>query len=126
MKNRNIILVAIVIIVLIPIIINEINMRPKLSLVNDVKKILKNIKDYDYKDETVEIVIDNGYTLNSKTYKIKGKGIIFIEENSSVMLSRNGMCAMKLPYSEDIMLQNEECPNYRLVDGEKMVVTETK
>ena len=70
----------------------------------------------------IEIVIDNQYELDSKTYYVEGNGIIFLEEDYSVMLSRNGMCAMKMPYSDKVMFQEEECPNYRLVEGKKIVV----
>lgn len=104
---------------IIPIVINEIKLRPKLSLINDVKSIIKDIEKYDYHGETIEVIIDNKYTINNKEHKIKGQGVIFLEDNYSVMLSRNGMCAMKMSYSDEIMFQNEECPKYRLINGSK-------
>lgn len=127
MKKKNIIIIIIVFLVLlIPIILNEISLRPKLSLIKDVEKILENIEGYSISKDIIEILINDGYKINNKHYNVKGKGVIFIEEKPSVMLSRNGMCAMKLPHSDDIMFQNEECPNYRLINGEKVVSKETK
>ena len=114
----------IILIVIIPIVINEINIRTKLALINDVKEILVIINEYEYGKETKEIVIANEYEFDSKIYKVDGQGIIFLEENPSVMLSRDGMCAMKLPYKDEVMFQEEECPTYRLVNGEKVVVKE--
>lgn len=120
-RKYKIALVIIFLIFICAIVIKEIEMRPKLNLIKDVEKILKNIKNVKY-TETIEIIIDNGYVIDDKLYQVDGKGVIFIEDSTSVMLSRDGMCAMKLPYSDDIMLQEEVCPNYRLVDGEKIVV----
>lgn len=118
-KKSKIILIVITIIMIIPIVINEIKLRPKLSLINDIKSIIKDIEKYDYHGETIEVIIDNKYTINNKEHKIKGQGVIFLEDNYSVMLSRNGMCAMKMSYSDEIMFQNEECPKYRLINGSK-------
>ncbi|HPF83510.1 MAG TPA: hypothetical protein PLV83_05055 [Bacilli bacterium] len=123
-KKHIIILIIIFLIVVSYIVIDQIKLRPKIELINDVKEIMNNIKDYKT-SETIEIVINNEYEFNKKTYKVKGKGVIFLEDKPSIMLSRNGMCAMKLPYSEDIMFQKEECPNYRLINNKKIIV-ETK
>lgn len=123
MKKDYIIIIGIIIVIIIPIIINEAKLRPKISLINDVKEIMYNIKDYRGNEEVIELIINNGYRLNEKYYKVEGNGVIFIEDEPSVMLSRNGMCAMKLPYSDKVMFQNEECPKYRLVNGEKKMIT---
>lgn len=122
MSKRDKILIMIVILVaIIPIIINEIKIRPKLNLINDVKKILRNIDNYKFSDEELskEYIIDNGYTIDGKDYKVNGNGVIFIDKSNSVFLNRNGMCAMKLPYSEEVMIQYEECPVYRMFNGIK-------
>lgn len=116
--KHKIVLVVIITILVIPIIINEAKLRPKIKLINDVKSIVDKIEDYDYHGSTMEVLINNEYTINNKIYKIKGNGVIFLEDNYSVMLSRNGMCAMKMPYSDEIMFQEEVCPEYRLIDGE--------
>lgn len=122
MNIRNkIILLIIIVILLIPIVINEINLRPKLKLISDVEKILDNIEGYDSQENILEVLIVDEYKIDNKTYKVKGNGVIFLEDNPSVMLSRNGMCAMKLPYSDEIMFQEEECPKYRLINGEKVI-----
>ena len=120
--KTKIIIGLLIIIFLISIVITEINSRPKLSLIKDVEEIVEKIEKYNYKGEVVEIIIDDKYELNSKTYYVEGNGVIFLEEEYSVMLSRNGMCAIKMPYSDNVMFQEEECPNYRLVDGKKIVV----
>lgn len=121
MKSK-IVLVIIVAALLIPIVINEVKLRPKLKLINDVKNILDNIEGYDSQGNIFEVLIVDEYKIDNKTYKVKGNGVIFFEDSPSVMLSRNGMCAMKLPYSDEIMFQEEECPKYRLVNGEKVIV----
>lgn len=121
-KKTKLILVLIILIFVIAVIINEVKMRPKLNLINDVKKIYSNIENLEYKEETIEILINNKYIINNKEYIVKGHGVIFVEDNPSVMLSRNGMCAMKLPHNSNILFQDEECPNYRLINGEKIVV----
>lgn len=120
-KREKILILIVLLVAIIPIIINEIKIRPKLNLINDVKKILKNIDTYKDSDEEIskEYLIDNGYTIDGKNYKVNGHGVIFIDKNSSVFLNRNGMCAMKLPYSEEVMIQYEECPVYRMFNGIK-------
>lgn len=123
MKNKDKIIIGVIIILIItPIIINEIVMRPRLALINDVNKIVEIIKKTELPVMTKEIVIDNGFKINNKNYEVKGRGVIFLEKNYSVMLSRNGMCALKMDYDDKIMFQKEECPNYRLVNGEKKIV----
>lgn len=69
----------------VPIVINEINIRPKLNLINDVKKILKDIDNYELSEDGVaeEYIIDNGYTINDKSYTVKGTGVIFVDESNS-------------------------------------------
>ena len=102
--------------------LKEVKVRPKLNLINDVKKIVANIENANYKGNILEILIDGGYELNSKKYTVDGEGVIFLEEDYSVMLSRDGMCAIKMPYSDKIMFQEAECPNYRLKDNKKVVI----
>lgn len=120
-KTKIIILMIIVLFILI-VILTEIKMRPKLSLINDVKNIVNILEEIDYKGEVIEIIIDNKFELNSNLYYVEGNGVIFLEEEYSVMLSRNGMCALKMPYSNEIMFQDEECPKYRLIDNKKVVI----
>ena len=119
--SKVIILLAFLIFIIL-IVITEVKFRPKLNLINDVKEIVKNIEKFNYSDETIEIIINNEYEINSKVYEVKGEGVIFLEEEYSVMLSRDGMCALKMPYSDEIMFQEEECPKYRLIGNEKVVI----
>lgn len=122
MKTKEKALILIVfIVVAVPIVINEINIRPKLNLINDVKKILKNVDKYKLAEDGIaeEYVIDNGYNIDNTKYTVKGTGVIFLDESNSVFLNRDGMCAMKVPYSEDIMIQYTECPVYRMFNGIK-------
>jgi|GEM_PF-3979898 len=120
-KKEKILILVVFMAAVIPIVINEINIRPKLTLINDVKKILKNIDSYELNDDSIaeEFIINNGYTIHNDEYYVKGTGVIFMDKSNSVFLNRNGMCAMKVPYSEDIMIQYEECPVYRLFNGIK-------
>ena len=121
-RITKIIILILILIFIICIIITEINVRPKLALINDVKEIVEKIEKLNYKGEVKEIIIDNKYTLESNRYNVEGEGVIFLEEEYSVMLSRNGMCALKMPYSDEVMFQNEECPKYRLIDNKKVVI----
>jgi len=126
-KKEKILILIVFMAAAIPIVINEINIRPKLNLINDVKKILKNIDNYELTENGIaeEFIIDNGYTIHDTKYDVKGTGVIFIDEDNSVFLNRNGMCAMKVPYSKEIMIQYEECPIYRMFNGIKTpIVTE--
>ena len=120
--KEKLVLVGIIIAVIIPIIVNEINLRPKLNLINDVKDIIEIVEKTELPVMPKEIIIDNGFEINGKKYNVKGHGVIFLEKNYSIMLSRNGMCALKMDYEEKVMFQKEECPNYRLVNGEKKIV----
>lgn len=122
-KKDKIIIIVIAIVVIIPIIINEIRLRPKIKLINDVNLILKNIDKYSNEDNySKEYMINDGYTINDDNFSVKGVGVIFIDKSNSVFLSRNGMCAMKLPYNDKVMIQNEECPIYRMFNGIKVPV----
>lgn len=122
-KKDRLILLVIIVIALVPIIINEIRIRPKINLINDVNKIINNIEKYSNDNNYFEeVVIDNGYTINNHKFKVKGSGIIFIEKDSSIFLNRNGMCVMKLPYNSKVMIQDEECPLYRMLNGIKLPV----
>lgn len=120
-KKEKILILIVFTVAVIPIVINEINIRPKLNLINDVKKILKNIDDYELTEDGIaeEYIIDNGYAIHDTEYDVKGTGVIFIDKSNSVFLNRDGMCAMKVPYSDDIMIQYEECPVYRMFNGIK-------
>lgn len=120
-KKEKILILVVFIAAAIPIAINEINIRPKLNLINDVKKILKNIDSYKLTENDIaeEFIIDDGYTIHGDHYDVNGTGVIFIDKSNSVFLNRDGMCAMKVPYSDDIMIQYEECPVYRMFNGIK-------
>lgn len=110
-----------------PIIINEINNRPKYNIIKDAEKIYENVKKYVKENNVLyeEIIIDNGYDLESKHYDVKGLGSIFIDKSITFMFSRNNMCVMKLDYEDELMIQNEICPTYRMFNGikEKIVTS---
>ena len=120
-KKEKILILIVFIAAVVPIAINEIKIRPKLNLINDVKRILKNIDSYELTEAGIaeEYIIDNGYTIHNTNYNVKGTGVMFIDKSNSVFLNRDGMCAMKVPYSNDIMIQYEECPVYRMFNGIK-------
>ena len=124
MKRKDKIIVIIIFLVLIiPIIINEINIRPKLKLIDDVEKILLNYSKIDKSnDSPYEVIINNGYKIDNKYTEVEGTGVIFVDKDVSVMLSRNNMCAMKLPYQDKIMFQNESCPQYKMFNGIKLPI----
>ena len=125
MKTQDkILFIVILLVIIVPIIINYYFLRKKISLIKDVEKIVSILEKTDMPENTIEILIDNGYTLDNKEYKVKGQGVIFLESEYSVMLSRDGMCALKLPYDEKVMFQKYVCPKYRLVDGEIIKIDE--
>ena len=116
-KQDRIILIGILLVIIVPIVINYYFLRKKLSLIKDVENIVNILESIDLPEKTEEIIIDDGYTLNNKKYKVKGHGQIFLDKDYSVFLSRDGMCALKLAYEKEVMFQKEECPKYRLEDG---------
>jgi hypothetical protein len=119
-RSNKIILTVIALIAITFVIINEANIRPKLNLVNDAKKLKEVLENMKLPEDTKQIIIDNSYKIDNKTYDFKGYGVIFLEENYSFFLQRNDMCTMKLPYSEEIMFQDEPCPEYRLFNNIKI------
>ena len=116
-KQDKLILTVIILIVIVPIIINYYFLRRKLSLIKDVESIVSILEKMELPETTEEIIINDGYTLNNKEYKVKGHGQIFLDKDYSIILSRNGMCALKLAYDDKVMFQKYECPTYRLEDG---------
>ena len=113
---------TLIIIVITYIGLTEMDMRPKLNLIKDAETINANIKKAKMPKTTEQILIKNGYKLNDTDYKIKGEGVIFLEEQYSFFIERKGMCAMKLPYSDKVMFQKAKCPEYRLINGLKMPI----
>lgn len=115
--NSNIkILIVLIIIITLPIIINEVLMSEKKQLINDANKILKIINNEENKYN--EIIINNNFILNNKEYEVKGTGIIFLDDDT-FFLGTKDKCIMKLNYSEKIMYQDEPCPIYRMFNGIK-------
>lgn len=114
-SNKRILLVLILVIIL-PIIINEVYSYEKKNLIKDAKNILKNITEYE--NEYKEIVIDNQYILGNKSYKVNGTGVIFLDDDT-FFLGTDDKCIMKLNYSDELMYQEEECPIYRMFNGIK-------
>lgn len=107
MKTK-IIIACLVLIFIVAVVINEINMRPKVNLVKDVEKIYEIVKNSEDYDEAM-IIIDNGFDYKGKHYEFKGQGRIYVGKDPIVALERNGKCAMKLPYNEDVMFQESVC-----------------
>lgn len=119
-RSNKIILTVIALIAITFVIINEANTRPKINLVNDAKKLKQVLENMKLPDKTEQILIEDSYKIDDKTYNFKGYGVIFLEEDYSFFLQRNDMCTMKLPYSDDIMFQDEPCPEYRLFNNIKI------
>ena len=116
MNSNTKILIVLIIIFTLPIIINEVLMSEKKQLINDANKILKIINNEENKYN--EIIINNNFILNNKEYEVKGTGIIFLDDDT-FFLGTKDKCIMKLNYSEKIMYQDEPCPIYRMFNGIK-------
>lgn len=116
MNSNTKILIVLIIIITLPIIINEVLMSEKKQLINDANKILKIINNEENKYN--EIIINNNFILNNKEYEVKGTGIIFLDDDT-FFLGTKDKCIMKLNYSEKIMYQDEPCPIYRMFNGIK-------
>ena len=88
-KKEKILILIVFVAAAVPIVINEINIRPKLNLINDVKKILKNIDSYELTDDGIaeEFIVYDGYTIHGDHYDVKGTGVIFIDKSNSVFLN---------------------------------------
>lgn len=79
--KRNIIIISIAIILAVSYVtINEINLRPKLSLIKDGEKIKTYIESQDL-SVPQEIVFNDDLKINN--YNIKGYGVIFLEKDYS-------------------------------------------
>lgn len=116
MNSNTKILIVLIIVIIFPIIINEIYTTEKRILINDANKILKLINNE--KNEFKEIIINNSFKINDKEYKVKGEGVIFLDDDT-FFLGTEDKCIMKLNYSEKIMYQDEPCPVYRMFNGIK-------
>lgn len=119
-KSHKILIMVITLTAITIIFINEKNLRPKINLVKDAEKIKKQLESLELPKKAEQIIIDNSYKLNNVKHKIDGYGVIFFEEDYSFFLQRENMCTMKLPYSDDIMFQDEPCPEYRLFNNIKI------
>lgn len=122
--KKKVLVVGIIILLIIPIILKILN-NPKNRLIKDGYKIKEVLDKYTMPSNIEEVLIDNGFVLDNNEYKVKGTGVIFLEEDYSFMLSNNNMCVMYLShediYGSKLMFQEENCPNYRLIDGNKEV-----
>jgi len=111
--KEKIVLIVIALILIIPIIINEIkeyNLRELKKETLEISKILKN----NY-NEITEV----GINKEIKGIKTRGEGKAFIDdEDVIVILSYKEYCSVKIPTLEEVSLSKSKCPNLKLINGE--------
>ena len=112
-KKEKIALIVITLILIIPIVINEIkeyNLRELKKETLEISKVLKN----EY-SEITEIDINK----EVKGIKTRAEGKAFVDgEDVIVILSYKEYCSVKIPAIEEVSLSKSKCPNLKLVNNE--------
>ena len=111
--KEKIILIVIALILILPIIINEIKEYNLRELKKETLEISEKLKN-EY-SEITEIDINK----EIKGIKTRGQGKAFIDgEDVIVILSYKEYCSVKIPGVEEVSLSKYECPNLKLINDE--------
>ena len=99
-----------------------------------LKKSVRKTVDLIKKDD-IEFVGTTFYEINNKIVRdktkvighVKGKGIAYYDDNGNitVVVEKNGRCAVKLGDSDKITIVKGKCPNYQLLSGGKVEIVTT-
>jgi len=115
-KIDKIVLIIIGLILIIPIVLNEIkeyNLRELKKETLEISEALKNKY-----DEITQINIrKNEEILDGITTRGEGKAFVS-KENVIVILSYKGYCAVKMPAIEEVSLSKSKCQNLELINNE--------
>lgn len=119
-KKEKIVLLIIALIVIVPIVLNEIkeyNLRQLKKETLKISEVLKN----EYEEITqIDIKKDEEIKQGIKT---RGEGKAFVKEsNVTVILSYKGYCSVKVPGIEEVALSKSQCQNLQLIDGKIILI----
>ena len=120
-KGEKIVLIIIGLIVIVPILLNEIkeyNLKELKKETLEISEILKN----EY-DEITQVNISKDEVVKAGV-KTRGDGKAFVKGNSvTVILSYN--CSAKVPGIEEVALSKSKCQNLELINNEIIKVGES-
>ena len=115
-KIEKIVLIIISLIVIVPILLNEIkeyNLRKLKEETLKISQVLKN----EY-DEITQITIESNEEIKDGI-KTRGEGFAFAKgEDVIVILSYKDYCSVKIPGIEAVSLSKSKCQNLKLIDNE--------
>lgn len=115
-KKEKIVLIIITLIVIIPIVVNEIkeyNLRELKKETLKISRVLEN----EY-EEITQIDIKKGEEIK-EGIKTRGEGKAFVNgDNVTIILSYKGYCSVKVPGIEEVALSKSKCQNLELINGE--------
>lgn len=115
-KTEKIIIIIIALIIIVPILLNEIKEYNLKELKKETLKISEVLKN-EY-TEITEINIKKNKEIKDGIIT-RGDGIAFVEgESVTVILSYKGYCSVKLPGINEVVLSKSKCQNLKLIDGE--------
>lgn len=110
--KEKIALIVIALILIIPIIINEIKEYNLRELKKETLEISGSLKN-EY-SEITEVDINK----EVEGIKTRGEGKAFVDgENVIVILSYKGYCSVKIPAIEEVSLSKSKCPNLKLINN---------
>lgn len=111
--KEKIVLIMIALILIIPIVINEIKEYNLRELKKETLEISKSLKNKYSKITEIDI------NKEIKGIQTRGEGKAFIDgEDVIVILSYKGYCSVKIPAIEEVSLSKSKCPNLKLINGE--------
>lgn len=115
-KTDKIILTIIFLILVIPIVLNEINEYNLRQLKEETLKISESLKN-EY-NEITQINIKKNIEIK-EGLKTRGEGKAFINGNNvTVILSYKNYCSVKVPGIEEVALSKSKCQNLELINNE--------
>lgn len=119
LKKAKILLIIILICATIPFVIREIDLIKMELLKKEALRIYDKLKNNQSSfDNYKELEVSNNFKIANESVSSKTTGNIFISKDNIIFfIERFNKCAMKTNISEDLILVDKVCPNYKLVKG---------
>lgn len=115
-KKDKIILFIISLVIIVPILLNEIkeyNLKMLKKEAFEISELLKNSSSF-----ITQVNINKKIIINDKIYKTRGIGKAFSnEEDVIVILSYGKYCAVKSFITNDVALSKSKCPSLELINN---------
>ena len=115
-KKEKIVLIIIALLIMVPIVLNEIkeyNLRALKKETLKISEVLKN-----QFEEIAEIIIKENEEVKDGI-KTRGEGKAFVKgDNVTVILSYKGYCSVKIPGIDEVALSKSKCQTLKLINGE--------